>query len=271
MFALTAATCWGAGDFTSGLATRRSDAFRSVLIAYCVGLGVLVIIALARAEPLPSLAQLGWGALAGLSGMIGLAFLLQGFAAGRMGIVAPVSAVLAAAIPVIFNALTEGLPGRLQLAGFGAALVGIWLLSRPQQLGTRPEGLGMAVAAGVGFAGFFIFLDQIGGNAIFWPLVAGRVAACAVMAVFALAAHRPLLLRQAPVGLLTLAGILDVAGNLFFLLAIQSGRLDITAVLGSLYPAVTAILARLMIKEHMTRLQGMGVSVAVLAIVLIAL
>lgn len=271
MLALTAAASWGAGDFTSGLAVRRSDTFRSVLISYCVGLTALVIVALARTEPLPPPAHLGWGALAGLSGMIGLGFLLQGFAAGRMGIVAPVSAVLAAAIPVIFNALTEGLPGGLQLAGFGVGLAGIWLLSRPERLGARPEGLGMAVAAGLGFAGFFIFLDQIGEDTVFWPLVAGRAAACAVMAIFALATHRPLLLRQSPLRLLTLAGILDVAGNLFFLLAIQYGRLDVTAVLGSLYPAVTATLARLIIKEHMTRLQITGVGAAVLAIVLITL
>ena len=271
VFALTAATCWGAGDFTGGLAARRSDAFRSVLIAYCVGLVALVILALARAEALPPPADLGWGALAGLAGMIGVGFLYQGFTSGRMGIVAPVSAVLATAIPVIFNALTAGLPSNLQLTGFGIAFVGIWMLSRPERLGNRPAGLGMAVVAGLGFGGFFTALSQVGENTVFWPLVSGRIASCAVMLAFALATRRPLLLRQSPLKLLTLVGVLDAAGNLFFLLAIQSGRLDVTAVLGSLYPAVTAILARLTIKEHMTRLQMTGVGAAVLAIVLITL
>lgn len=269
IFALLAAAAWGSGDFTGGLAARRVDAFRSVLIAYSVGLVVLVIVALARAEALPPPVDLGWGALSGLAGMIGIGFLFRGFATGRMGIVAPMSAVLATAVPVIFNALSEGLPGNLQLVGFGFALVGIWLLSRPERLGGRPGGLGMAVVAGLGFGGFFIALDQIGENAVFWPLVAGRVAACAVMVAFALATHRPLLLRHSPMRLLTLAGVLDVAGNLFFLLALQNGRLDVTAVLGSLYPAVTASLAWLIIKEHMARLQMIGVSAAVLAIVLI--
>lgn len=269
--ALTAATCWGAGDFTGGLATRRFGAFRSVLIAYSVGLCVLVIVAVARAEVVPSLSDLGWGALAGLSGMIGVGFLFQGFATGRMGIVAPVSAVLATAIPVIFAALTEGLPRDQQLVGFGLALAGIWLLSRPERLGGRPQGLEMAVLAGLGFAGFFITLDQVSESAVFWPLVAGRVAACAVMVVFALAKHQPLALQHAPLRLLTVAGVFDVAGNLFFLLALQTGRLDVVAVLGSLYPAVTAILARLIIKERITRLQVIGVSAAVLAIVLITL
>jgi uncharacterized membrane protein len=269
--ALTAATCWGSADFSGGLATRRSDAYRSVLISYSVGLIALTIIALARGEAFTNAADLGWGAVAGLSGMLGLVFLFRGFAAGRMGIVAPVSAVLATAIPVIFNALTEGLPDNLILAGFGVAIAGIWLLSRPEELGMRPVGLGMAIVAGLGFGGFFIALDQIGSTAVFWPLVAGRVASCLVLIVFILATRQPLQLRQTPFKLLTLAGLLDAAGNLFFLLAVQNGRLDIAAVLASLYPAVTAILARLTIKERMTRLQMIGVSAAMLAIVLITL
>jgi uncharacterized membrane protein len=271
LFALTAATCWGSADFSGGLAARRSDAYHSVLVSYSVGLAALAVLALARGEALTTPADLGWGAVAGLSGMLGLVFLYHGFAAGRMGIVAPVSAVLATAIPVIFNAFTKGLPDNLILLGFGVAIVGIWLLSRPERLAGRPLGLGMAVAAGLGFGGFFIALDQIGANAVFWPLVAGRAVSCALMAAFILATRRSVQLRQVPLGLLTLAGLLDAAGNLFFLLAVQNGRLDVAAVLGSLYPAVTAILARLTIKEHMTRLQVIGVSAAMLAIVLITL
>jgi drug/metabolite transporter (DMT)-like permease len=269
--ALTAATCWGAGDFTSGLAARRSDAFRSVLISYSIGLAALAAMALASGEKLPPAADLGWGALAGLSGMTGLGFLLQGFASGRMGIIAPVSAVLTAALPVIFHALTEGLPDELQLTGFALALAGIWLLSRPERSGDRLAGIGLAVAAGLGFGGFFIALDQIGENAVFWPLVAGRLVACSVLVLFALATRRPVRLGRPVLGLLALAGVLDAAGNLFFLLAVQNGRLDVTAVLSSLYPAVTAILAWLVIKEHLTTLQVIGVSAAILAIVLITL
>jgi len=122
-FALSAAASWGSGDFTGGLAARRVGPFHTVLLSYTVGLLALVIVALTRLENLPPSADLIWGALAGLSGMVGLGFLLRGFAAGRMGIVAPVSAVLATAIPVIFTALTEGLPRELQLLGFGPALV----------------------------------------------------------------------------------------------------------------------------------------------------
>jgi drug/metabolite transporter (DMT)-like permease len=186
-----------------------------------------------------------------------------------MGIVAPISAVLAAAIPVVFTALTEGLPRLLQLAGFGLALISIWMLARPERLGKYPAEIGMAFLAGLGFGGFFLAIGQVSESAVFWPLVAGRVAACASMAALALFMRRPLIPSPFPLALLVLAGILDVLGNLFFLLAMQLGRMGVTAVLGSLYPAVTAILARIVTKEYMARLQMAGVAIAVLAIVII--
>ncbi len=271
IFALSAAAAWGSGDFTSGLVSRRIGPFHTVFISYTVGLLALLLVALVRREPLPPASDLIWGAIAGLSGMVGLGFLMRGFVTGRMGIVAPVSAVLATAIPVLFTAATEGLPEQLQLLGFGLAISSIWLLSRREKLGVRPAGLGMALLAGLGFGGFFIALGQVGGTAVFWPLVAGRLAACTVMAAFALSTRRPVIPAPFPLGLLALAGILDVAGNLFFLLAMQLGRMDVTAVLGSLYPAVTAVLARLLTQEHMARLQVIGVAVAVLAIVMITI
>ena len=267
--ALSAAAAWGSGDFTGGMAARRVGSFHTVLISYTIGLIALVIAAYARLEKLSAPVDLLWGSLAGIFGMAGLGFLLRGFATGRMGIVAPVSAVLATAIPVVFAAITQGLPRALQLAGFGLALASIWLLSRPEKLGGRPEGLSMALLAGLGFGGFFTALGQVGESAVFWPLVSGRLVAVALMGIFAFSTRRPLIPERLPLGLLALAGTLDVGGNLFFLLAVQSGRLDVTAVLSSLYPAVTAILAWLMAREHIAGLQVIGVAMAVLAIMLI--
>lgn len=267
--ALLAAIFWGAGDFSGGMATRRWDAFRTVLIGYSIGLAALAVVAIGTGEVMPSGDDLVWGAISGILGMIGIGFLFKGFQMGRMGIVAPVSAVLATAIPVIFNMITEGLPSALQFVGFVLAMVGIWLLSRPERFSGRPEGLEMAVMAGLGFGGFFIALDQVSEAAVYWPLVSARLAAVVVLVVIALYRPKPIILREAPVRLLVMVGIFDVLGNLFFLLALQNGRLDITAVLGSLYPAVTAILARVTIKEELTRLQLVGVGAAVLAIVLI--
>lgn len=271
LFALSAAAAWGSGDFTGGLAARRVGPFRTILISYTVGLLALMIVALANREKVFTPADMLWGALAGLSGMVGLGFLLRGFSTGRMGIVAPVSATLATAIPVIFTAFTEGLPGELKLLGFGLAVTGIWLLSRPDPFDSRPAGLGMALLAGLGFGGFFTALDQVGEGAVFWPLVAGRLACCILMFTFAIASRRPITVPRSMVGVLVLAGGLDVSGNLFFLMAIQTGRLDIATVLGSLYPAVTTILAWLVAGERMTRHQMIGVAIAVLAIVLITL
>jgi drug/metabolite transporter (DMT)-like permease len=270
VYALSAATAWGSGDFTAGLAARRVGPFHTVLISYGVGLAALTVLALVRLEKVPPFPDLMWGALAGLLGVAGLGFLLRGFAAGRMGIVAPVSAILATVIPVIFAAFTEGLPRRTQLLGFGIALLSIWMLARPDRLGGRPVGLGAGLLAGLGFAGFFIALDQVGEGAVFWPLVAGRLTTCALMVILALVTRRPMIPPVAPLGLLSLAGVLDVGGNLFFLLATQTGRLDVSAVLVSLYPAVTAILARLLAREHLARLQAIGVAVAVVAIVFIS-
>ncbi len=271
IFALSAAAAWGSGDFTGGTVSRRVGSFLTVLISYSVGLLALTLIAIVNHEKILSSADMLWGALAGLLGMMGLGFLFRGFTIGRMGIVAPVSACLATAFPVIFTAFTKGLPQVVQLAGFGLALVGIWLLSRPEPFGGRPAGLGMALLAGLGFGGFFTALDQVSAGAVFWPLVAGRLACCLLLLVFALVTHRPLSVPRPQLGLMTLAGILDVTGNLFFLLAIQTGRLDVASVLSSLYPAVTASLAWFISGERMIRSQVFGVAAAVVAIILITL
>jgi drug/metabolite transporter (DMT)-like permease len=278
LFALSAATAWGSGDFTGGMASRRVGTFRTVLISYTVGLLALVLVALAYREVLPSPADALWGALAGILGMVGLVCLLRGFAVGRMGIVAPVSATLATALPVVLTLFTRGLPRAPQLVGFGLAVAGIWLLSSPETPAAgRPAGLGLALLAGLGFGSFFIALDQVGAGAVFWPLVAGRLACCALMLAFAAATRRPLALPRARgnqrslLWVMALAGMLDVSGNLFFLLAVQAGRLDVATVLSSLYPAVTTLLAWLLARERMAAHQLIGVAAAVVAIVLITI
>jgi drug/metabolite transporter (DMT)-like permease len=242
-----------------------------MLIPYIISFVILASTAVLRHEPFSGPTDLMWGALAGLLVMAGSVFLLQGFANGRMGIVASVSGVLAAAIPVIFAAFTEGLPRGLQSLGFGLGLASIWMLSRPERFGGRPTGLGMALLAGAGFGGFFTALDQVGESAVFWPLAAGRLTAFVLMVVFAFSTRRLLIPHAPPLILLGLLGLLDVGGNLFFLLAVQTVRLDVAAVLTSLYPAVTVILAWLITKEHLTRLQVIGAAVAVAAIALITI
>jgi drug/metabolite transporter (DMT)-like permease len=271
VYALSSAFSWGAGDFTAGLAARHTGPFRSIFLSYIVGLFSLVLAAVGFSERIPAAIDLLWGMVAGTIGMLGLGFLLRGFTTGSMGIVAPLSAVLATIVPVAFTSLTVSLPQVVQLVGFGLAMISIWLLSRPEKLGKRPEGLGMGLLAGLCFGGFFIALDQIAAESVFWPLAMGRLSSLVLMLVFSIWTRRSLIAPSLPYRYLVLAGFLDVGGNIFFLLAAQSGRLDVTAVLASLYPAITAILASIINKEHLARMQQIGVGAAVLSIALITL
>jgi drug/metabolite transporter (DMT)-like permease len=177
--------------------------------------------------------------------------------------------VLAAALPVIFAAFSEGIPAGLKLLGFGLAFVSIWLLSQRREDEAKSSGFVLAVFAGLGFALFFITLDQISPGAMFWPLVVSRIMATLLLIVLTLATKRTLLPAKPPYALLAASGVLDVSGNLLFLRAVQTGRLDIASVLVSLYPAITVLLARVVEKEHLTRLQIFAVVLAVAAIALI--
>lgn len=277
-FGLASAASWGAGDFSGGLATRRSQVLPVVVVSQGVGLATVVLLSLARGEPTPSLAALGWGSASGIFGAMGLLALYRALAVGRMGIAAPVTAVLAAALPVLFAAAAEGLPTMLQFAGFGLALVGVWLVSRPDGPMGRPEGLGLALLAGLGFGGFYILIDQARAPAVFWPLASAK--ATSLLFVLAIAGVGGSARRSAagPAGwlapallsLIVLAGVLDAGGNAFFVLAEHTGRLDVSSVLASLYPATTVLLARLVLNERVSRTQAVGIAAALVAIPLIA-
>src|ERR1700687_5689560 len=170
LFGLAASISWGTGDFSGGLASRRAHVFTVVLAAYAVGMVLLPILALVWAEPLPSWRDTLWGASAGLAGTLGLTAFYRALAIGRMGINAPITAVLAASLPVIFSAFSLGLPAPLQLAGFVLALLSVALVSRPERASGHPEGLGLALLAGRGIGGFLILIGQVSAHAIFWPL-----------------------------------------------------------------------------------------------------
>ncbi|MGH2583033.1 MAG: EamA family transporter [Anaerolineales bacterium] len=271
LFALAAAVTWGTGDFANGLGARRVGAFHALLVSFYFGFAALIIAALILAEPFPRAIDLFWGVLAGLAGTAGFLSLLQGFATGRMSIVAPVSAVVGAGIPVMVSIFTEGLPREIQLLGFTLAFVSIWILTRHESDEKRPAGIGLALLAGAGFGAFFTLLDQISESAFFWPLVVMRLVATLLLMTIAFVTRRPLVPAKAPLRLLATAGLLDVAGNMLFLQAVQTGRLDVAAVLVSLYPAVTVMWAALIAKEHLNRLQLFGVVLAVAAIALITI
>lgn len=276
-FGLLSAISWGAGDFSGGLATRRAGASHVGVYSVVIGsqlVGVVLIIGLALAfrELLPPGADLAWGAAAGAFGSVGLLALYRGLASGRMGLVAPLSAVLAAALPVVIAAFTQGLPTALQFSGFGFALAGVWLLSKPEgSLSFKLNELTLPLVAGLGFGLFFVLMDRANDRAVFWPIVAARAASLGLLGGVALLNRQPALPERRIWALTALAGVLDAGGNAFFTLAAQMGRLDVAAVLSSLYPASTVALAALVLRERLGAGQWLGVGAALLAIVLIAL
>jgi len=250
--------------------SRRANASSVVTVAYAIGFVLLVALALIWRESFPSPLDMVWGGLAGLAGAIGLISFYSALSIGRMGIAAPVSAVLTATLPVLFSAFTEGLPSLLQLGGFVLALLAIGLISRPEQAKGRPEGIGLALLAGCGFGCFFILISRVSHTATFWPLAVARFSSVLLLLVVLRIRQQPLLPRMTVAPLMLLAGILDAIGNAFFVLATHAGRLDVAAVLSSFYPAATVLLAMLVLRERMTRTQSIGILLALVAVPLIS-
>ena len=270
IFGLAASLCWGSGDFSGGLASRRASPSNVVLAAYAAGFFLLFALALIWKEPFPALADIIWGGVAGVAGVLGLLAFYSALSTGKMGIAAPVSAVLTASLPVIFSAFTAGLPTPVQLAGFVLALLALWLISRPQHTTEPAQGIGLALLAGCGFGCFFILISRVNPAATFWPLAVARLTSVLVLLIVRPLRGEPVLSGMKIAPLMVSAGILDAIGNAFFVLAAHSGRLDIAAILSSLYPAATVILAAIVLRERATRIQAIGIVLVLLAIPLIS-
>jgi drug/metabolite transporter (DMT)-like permease len=211
-----------------------------------------------------------WAGVAGVAGTGGLVALYRALATGRMGVAAPITAVVTAAVPVVVGAFLEGMASGRQLLGFGLALVAVWLVTRTGDgLPVRVRDLGFPLLAGIGFGVFLVLIDRVSETATFWPLLASRTASVAALLVVTGAVRSKALPARGQLPLAALAGLLDTAGNLCYALAARFGRLDTAAVLSSLGPAVTVLLARLVLKEPISRLQWLGVLAALVAVGLI--
>lgn len=272
LYALATAASWGAADFTGGLATKRSSVHTVILVSQGLGLLLLMACGLAFGEPLPCRTDLFLGMGGGTASAVGLVALYRGLAFGRMGFVAPVAAVIAAIIPVMFGFILEGAPSQTQSLGFGLALISVWLISGTGDMGRPPlHALGFPVTAGMAFALLFIFIDRMSDTALFWPLAAARMASISWIGVFVLAArHRWERPRPGPLVVMLLTGIFDTVGNVFFVLATHAGRLDVSTMLSSLYPAATVFLAWIIIGERFSARQWTGIVAALLALAFIA-
>ncbi len=206
-----------AGDFSGGFASRKGNLLGVILISQFICGMILAGIALFISETIPPGESLIYGALAGIFGNIGLISLYRGLAQGRMGIVAPLSAVLTALVPIGFTALYKGLPSITQALGFACFMVAVWLLSSAEAgfRMSRNEFF-LSFAAGLGFGLFFIFIDQANDLAVFWPLVGARVASVSLLLFFILMRGKTAMPLTGQWILIGITGILDAAGNAFF-------------------------------------------------------
>ncbi|MFZ1134662.1 MAG: DMT family transporter [Candidatus Korobacteraceae bacterium] len=268
---LLAAAVWGGGDFSGGLAAKQASVFRVVAVAHACGLLAMLAMVAITGEALPPRADLLWGAFAGFAGAFGIAALYKALAIGRMGVIAPVASVVTGILPVLVGFRTEGLPDRIQLIGFALALVSIWLVARPNEQVDSHRGLGLAVLAGVTFGLFLIASKQAGHHGVFWPLVAARAVSTTLMLVIVAFTPRDPRPLRSVVWPMVWSGLLDSAGNALFIAATRHGRLDVAAVLSSLYPASTVILARVLLKERISPMQGAGIVGAMISVALISM
>ena len=272
LYGLSAAAIWGTGDFAGGLATRRTEVTGVVLVSHILGLVLYLSLALISQEAIPDIRDLLYGAAAGLAGMFGLLALYKGLAEGRMGVTAPVAAVVTAILPMLVGFAMEGLPGSVQLFGFGMGLLAVWFLSSEGSGGKiRWQLLTLPVLAGIGFALFLILIDRVTPGAFYWPLTAARVASVVFLLLILKARPQSKLPILAALPFVIISGLFDAGGNAFAMLAAQTGRLDIASILSAMYPVSTVLLAWLFLGERLSVSQRWGAGLALMAVVLITL
>jgi drug/metabolite transporter (DMT)-like permease len=285
LLALAAAVLWGGGDFSGGMGAkhaggRMGGALRVVLLSHATSLSVLLAIVWLRGDQFPHGAALAWGLTAGVMGGLSLTCFYVALSRGAMGASAAVSGLLAAAIPAGVSIASEGSPGGLRMAGFLIAGIAIWLIAagpNPEAVKASAGTVWLSVTAGAGFGIYFVALKGAGAAGLVWPMATARMASLGLCSLMLIAVS--LSKAEQRVGQLTRPAIawalgtalLDTSGNLLFMAATRAGRLDVASVLASLYPASTILLAAWTLHERPTRRQGLGMAIAVAAVVMITL
>lgn len=282
VYSVAAVFLWGAADFSGGMGSRRANAFVLTAFSHVCAFGLMFAIALTQHGAFPSRASIIWAVLAGASGGFSLALFYRALASGQMGLTAPIAALVGAAIPTMVDIALEGAPSRWTIAGFILAVLAIWLITRPEPSkengngsdkvednSHRPAGVGLAALAGVGFAGFYLCIHQATGSPA-WIASLSRVGSFTATAIAVVVTRAPLKLDGPRATLGMLAGFLDISASALFIFASQHGRLDEAVLITSLYPAVTVLLARLVLKEHFSRWQFVGLLAALAAVPMLA-
>jgi drug/metabolite transporter (DMT)-like permease len=281
LIALAAAALWGGGDFSGGMGVKAAgggttSALRFVMLAHSISLVVLIGFLLAMRAPVPHGAPVRWALAGGVAGGLGLVAFYMALSRGAMGASAAVSGLLAAAIPAMVSTVMEGAPTVLKIVGFVVAAAAIWLIAAgdsPEATGESRATMGLAVLGGVAFGFYFVFLRLANPLGLVLPMALARTASLIVLAPLLLVVARAKALGGPwLVGLRWAFGValLDTGGNMMFVAATRLGRLDVAAVLASLYPASTILLAAWRLQERPTRRQLAGMGVALAAVVMIS-
>ncbi len=272
LLGLLSALTWGAANFGGGIAAKQTNSYGVVIVSHFGSLLLLGIFAAFMREPLPAGRELIFGVAAGMASGTGLMLLYRALAEGKMSIGAPVSAVVAAAIPVIVGSVTQGVPAVLTFLGFSLALAAVWMLASEEGIARiKPSDLSLPFWAGITFGLFFVLMDLASQQAVYWPVVAARSGSVTGLLTFTALSRKAWKPARNHWPLLILIGVVDISGTVFYALATQIGRLDVTAVLGSLYPGATVLLAWVFLKEKISRVQAFGIVLALGAIILLTL
>ena len=271
------AASWGGSDFVGGVGARRAPAMLVVASGHIFSLIVLLALCLAMRVVLPGSHYLFWAALGGFEGSLALAIFYRALAMGAMGLTAALTGLLTALVPVLFSLFREGLPAPLTVAGLALGLVAIWLIthtpakedSGAKAAPTPAAALLLGALAGIGFGAQLILFKFASPGGLMWVMTATRAAGVAAILLFLVFMPPKVPWRGFWMTGIA-AGALDTAGSLFYLQATRFGRLDVAALICSLYPAGTILLAALVLREWPTRRQLAGIAVALTAVALLS-
>lgn len=268
---LLASLGWGIGDFGGGLISRRAPALGVLGGSQVASLVVGLVLVRFIVEPAMQPEHVALSVAAGVFGSTGLALLYRGLAFGRMGVVAPIAAVMTAGLPVLFGFVTEGIPSEVAVLGIGFAVVSVILVSRAPDAGDgRPSGVLYALGAGTLFGLFSITASFLPDELILSPLLVIRATSIVVIAVWLVLRPQPWRVGRRLWPAVALVGVLDMAATGLYLGAIAIGPLSIAAILAGLYPVITVMLAALVLRERITPAHAAGIAAAGLAVALIA-
>jgi drug/metabolite transporter (DMT)-like permease len=268
--ALAASLAWGSSDFLAGIKSRNVAVLSVLVVSQGAGLLLVLAAAIVWGGALPDARFALWAAAAGAAELIGFAALYRGLAVGAMSVVAPLSAT-AALVPLVVGLAAGEHIGALQGAGLALALVGIGLASFEQSETTwrTTAGVGLALLAALGFGAFFVGMDRASDGGILWAVALNRCASLALLALFASGMRRRVGVRRADAPAVLGVGILDIGANVLFAAALTFGLTGMVAVLGSMYPVTTVLLARVVLHDRIARRQEFGVGGALLGVALV--